>query len=112
MGVQQRGSAWRKRVADDLAVPSRTRQPNSAQLTQVMADEVLSAGSDPGEIAYAQLVTVAQRERDHQPRRVTVELADRHPVVVLEDLLAEEQPEGWQALTRTLGARLTLAGDV
>jgi enolase len=39
------------------------------------------------------------------------ELADRYPIVSLEDGLAEDDWEGWETLTRLLGDRLQLVGD-
>lgn len=38
-------------------------------------------------------------------------LADRYPVISLEDGLAEEDWEGWELLTRRLGRTLQLVGD-
>jgi enolase len=38
-------------------------------------------------------------------------LADRFPIVSIEDGLAEDDWDGWAALTRRLGARLQLVGD-
>jgi enolase len=38
-------------------------------------------------------------------------LADRFPVVSVEDALAEDEWDGWAHLTRTLGDRLQLVGD-
>jgi enolase len=40
-----------------------------------------------------------------------VELADRYPVVLLEDGLAENEWEGWRDLTYRLGGRLEIVGD-
>src|SRR5206468_597645 len=40
-----------------------------------------------------------------------LELLDRYPVVSLEDPLAEDDWEGWAALTRELAGRLQLVGD-
>jgi enolase len=40
-----------------------------------------------------------------------LELADRYPIVSLEDPLAEEDWEGWRALTERLGERMQLVGD-
>ena len=39
------------------------------------------------------------------------ELVDEFPIVSIEDGLAEEDWEGWQALTRRLGDRVRLVGD-
>lgn len=39
------------------------------------------------------------------------ELADRYPLVLLEDGMAQDDWEGWKTLMRTLGSRLELVGD-
>jgi enolase len=39
------------------------------------------------------------------------ELADRHPVLSVEDALAEDDWDGWTALTAALGDRLQIVGD-
>src|SRR6185312_4775160 len=39
------------------------------------------------------------------------DLADRYPIVSIEDGLAENDWEGWQTLTERLGGRLQLVGD-
>lgn len=39
------------------------------------------------------------------------ELAERYPIISLEDGMAEEDWQGWQHLTRELGQRLQLVGD-
>jgi len=38
-------------------------------------------------------------------------LLDKHPVVLIEDPSAEEDRDGWAALTRRLGTRVTIVGD-
>ena len=38
-------------------------------------------------------------------------LADKYPLIVLEDGLAEDDWEGWRSLTATLGSRLEIVGD-
>ncbi len=40
-----------------------------------------------------------------------VELCDRYPVVSIEDGMAEDDWDGWLALTEALGARVQLVGD-
>ena len=40
-----------------------------------------------------------------------VELCDRYPIVSIEDGMAEDDWDGWAALTRALGARVQLVGD-
>jgi enolase len=39
------------------------------------------------------------------------ELADRYPIVSIEDGMAEEDWDGWAALTKALGGRVQLVGD-
>jgi enolase len=40
-----------------------------------------------------------------------VELVDRYPIVSIEDGMAEEDWEGWDACTKALGGRVQLVGD-
>ena len=40
-----------------------------------------------------------------------VELADKYPIVSIEDGMAEDDWEGWTALTKKLGSRIQLVGD-
>ncbi|MDR1016968.1 MAG: phosphopyruvate hydratase [Coriobacteriales bacterium] len=40
-----------------------------------------------------------------------VELADKYPIISLEDGMAEEDWEGWRLLTKKLGDKLQLVGD-
>jgi enolase len=40
-----------------------------------------------------------------------VDLCDRYPIVSIEDGMAEEDWDGWAALTKALGGRLQLVGD-
>ena len=40
-----------------------------------------------------------------------VDLADRYPIVSIEDGMAEEDWDGWAALTKALGGRVQLVGD-
>jgi enolase 1/2/3 len=40
-----------------------------------------------------------------------VDLCDRYPIVSVEDGMAEEDWDGWAALTRALGPRIQLVGD-
>ena len=39
------------------------------------------------------------------------DLVDRYPIVSIEDGMAEEDWEGWAALTESLGSRVQLVGD-
>ena len=49
--------------------------------------------------------------RRRSSRPLLGELADRHPVLSVEDALAEDDWEGWTALTAALGDRLQIVGD-
>jgi enolase len=40
-----------------------------------------------------------------------LDLADRYPIVSIEDGMAEEDWDGWKALTEALGSRIQLVGD-
>jgi len=40
-----------------------------------------------------------------------VDLADRHPIVSIEDGMAEDDWDGWATLTRAAGGRIQLVGD-
>jgi len=40
-----------------------------------------------------------------------VDLVDRYPIVSIEDGMAEEDWDGWTALTNALGGRIQLVGD-
>jgi enolase len=65
---------------------------------------------DPSSGAYA----LASEGRTCTPQELTAELAelaDRHPVLSVEDALAEDDWEGWTTLTAELGDRLQIVGD-
>lgn len=40
-----------------------------------------------------------------------IQLVNKYPIVSVEDGVAENDPEGWLLLTRTLGSKLQLVGD-
>jgi enolase len=53
-----------------------------------------------------------KRTRDaEQMTRFYADLLDHYPIVSIEDGLAEDDWNGWQMLTRELGARVQLVGD-
>jgi enolase len=51
-----------------------------------------------------------KRSRDDQARYLA-ELASRYPIVSIEDGMAEDDFEGWKALTDLLGKKCQLVGD-
>ncbi len=103
--------------------------PNLAsneQALQMVLAGIEAAGYEPGtDVAIALDPATSELYRDgayvleHEGRTLSaVELADywatlaaRYPIVSLEDGMAEEDWNGWQALTERVGERLQLVGD-
>jgi enolase len=98
---------------------------NEEALQMVIAG-IQAAGYEPGaDVAIALDPATSELYRDgayvleHEGRKLSAaELADywatlaaRYPIVSLEDGMAEEDWEGWQALTERVGAHLQLVGD-
>ena len=92
----------------------------------VLIEAIRAAGYEPGEqvaIALDPAVSELYREGSYglesEGRTLSAqelgtywaELADRYPIVSLEDGMAEEDWEGWRALTERLGERMQLVGD-
>jgi enolase len=99
---------------------------SNEQALQVLVEAIQTAGYRPGEsIAIALDPAVSELERDgayvlaHEGRTLSAdemadywaELADRYPIVSIEDGMAEEDWDGWRTLTERLGDRLQLVGD-
>ncbi|MBX3704492.1 MAG: phosphopyruvate hydratase [Steroidobacteraceae bacterium] len=100
--------------------------PSNEAALAVILDAVRAAGYQPGQDVWLGL-DVASNElfRDgaylleSEGRRFTAAqfadylaaLADRYPIVTIEDGMAEADWEGWALLTRRLGQRLQLVGD-
>jgi enolase len=93
---------------------------------RILVEAVERAGYTPGEqIAIALDPATSELFRDGrydlagEGRRLTsaelveywVDLCDRYPIVSIEDGMAEEDWEGWAALTRALDHRVQLVGD-
>ncbi len=72
-----------------------------------MFDEAKKAGKDGGYLFWK---TGALKTRD-QMIRYWQDLADKYPIISLEDALAEEDWDGWNALTKALGDKIQLVGD-
>jgi enolase len=98
---------------------------NEEALEALMAG-IRAAGYVPGDqIAIALDPAVSEFHRDdayvleHEGRTLNAEelaayweeLVGRYPIVSLEDGMAEEDWDGWKALTDRLGSRLQLVGD-
>src|SRR5256714_10472314 len=91
-----------------------------------LVEGIQAAGYRPGEdVAIALDPATSELRRDgvydlrHEGRELSsdelaaywVDLADRYPIVSIEDGMDEEDWDGWKALTELLGDRLQLVGD-
>jgi enolase len=100
-------------------------ESNEAALEMLMVG-IAAAGYEPGEqVAIALDPATSELEKDgsyvleHEGRTVSAdematywaEMAGRYPVVSIEDGMAEEDWEGWKALTDRLGDSVQLVGD-
>jgi enolase len=96
---------------------------NEAALT-LMEEAITAAGYRPGEeIALALDVAASELwKTDHyelEGRSLSADdliayfagLLDRHPIVSIEDPLAEDDAAGWEAVTVALGHRVQIVGD-
>jgi enolase len=99
---------------------------SNEEALQMLLAGIEAAGYEPGtDVAIALDPATSELYRDgayvleHEGRTLSAaELADywatlaaRYPIVSLEDGMAEEDWEGWQALTERAGAHLQLVGD-
>ncbi len=93
---------------------------------RILVEAIVAAGRVPGEeMAIAMDPAASELYRDGgyqlagEGRSLSsaemvaywVDLVDRYPVVSLEDGMAEEDWDGWAALTAALGSRVQLVGD-
>jgi enolase len=100
---------------------------STAQALDLISESIQSAGYEVGrEIALALDAAASQffengryRLRGEGPAEKTAEelvafyerLVDRYPIVSIEDGMAENDWEGWEALSRRLSGRIQLVGD-
>jgi enolase len=102
--------------------------PANEEALKVIVEAIASAGYRPGEQVALALDPAASEFFDTKTRRYRLkgegkeydapamvgyyqELCARYPIVSIEDGLAEDDWEGWELLTRTLGGRVQLVGD-
>ncbi|WP_406423667.1 phosphopyruvate hydratase [Streptomyces sp. NBC_00873] len=119
-----RGHAQSVLVADEggLGLPL---EANRAALG-LLTDAIEAAGLTPGtQVAIAVDIAATQffrdgryrlacEERELTAEGLVAEIADwcsRYPIVSIEDILAEDDWEGWQQATAELGDRVELIGD-
>jgi enolase len=86
-------AAQRAGHRDDVAIAI------DAASTEVYADGRYRLAGEGRELSTAEMVDYL------------AELCDRHPIVSIEDGLAEDDWDGWQQLTERLGSRVQLVGD-
>src|ERR1700686_3752210 len=99
---------------------------SNEQALQMLVEGIKAAGYEPGEqVAIALDPATSELYEDgayvleHEGRTLSgaelaaywAELAARYPVVSIEDGMAEEDWEGWKALTERLGESVQLVGD-
>lgn len=80
------------------------------------AGEQIVIALDPASSSFYEnglyhLRTEGRQATSAQMVELYTEWANKYPIVVLEDGLAEDDWEGWKLLTQTLGHRLELVGD-
>jgi enolase len=100
-------------------------ESNEAAL-QMLMEGIEAAGYTPGEDivialdpATSEIHRDGRYELEHEGRSLTAdelaayweEMASRYPIVSIEDGMAEEDWDGWKALTGRIGDRVQLVGD-
>jgi enolase len=100
-------------------------ESNEAALEALM-DGIRAAGYEPGEQlaialdpATSEIHREGSYELEHEGRTLSpedlaaywAEMAERYPIVSIEDGMDEEDWDGWKSLTDTLGDRVQLVGD-
>jgi enolase len=99
---------------------------SNEEALRALIDAVETGGYTPGEqVAIAMDPATSELYRDgayvleHEGRTLSdeelvtywAELAERYPILSIEDGMAEEDWDGWKTLTDRLGSRLQLVGD-
>jgi enolase len=92
---------------------------SNEEAIQVVLEGIEAAGYRPdADLAIALDPAVSEIFDDggyvleHEGRTLSAgEMADRYPIVSLEDGMAEEDWDGWRALTERIGDRVQLVGD-
>jgi enolase len=100
--------------------------PSNEDAVRILVEAIEAAGRTPGdEVAIAMDPASSEFYRDgayqlaSEGRALTslefaaylTDLVDRYPIVSIEDGMAEEDWDGWSALTASLGNRIQLVGD-
>ncbi|MBU6201565.1 MAG: phosphopyruvate hydratase [Acidobacteria bacterium] len=100
--------------------------PDNEAAIAVLVDAIEAAGFSPGrdvaialDPAMSELFRDGRYHLDGEGRSLSADelaawwgsLADRYPIVSIEDGMAEDDWDGWKALTARLGGRIQLVGD-
>ena len=100
--------------------------PSNEEAVRVLVEAIEKAGRSPGsDIAIAVDAAASEFFRDGayhlagegrslggaEFAAYLADLADRYPIVSIEDGMSEDDWDGWAALTETLGKRIQLVGD-
>jgi enolase len=100
--------------------------PSNEEALRLLLQAIDAAGYKPGEelalavdVASTELYTDGTYTLAGEGRKFTApefagylaDLCDRYPIISIEDGMAEDDWDGWRALTERLGARLQLVGD-
>jgi enolase len=100
--------------------------PSNETAIEVLVEAIAAAGRTPGEeIAIALdpassefwhdgTYVLAGEGREFSPSEMVdywVDLVNRYPIISLEDGMAEEDWDGWAALTKALGDKIQIVGD-
>jgi enolase len=99
---------------------------SNEEAVTILLEAIEKAGRVPGEEiaialdpAVSEIYENGRYELKSEGRSLTaedmagywVDLCDRYPIVSIEDGMAEEDWDGWAALTKALGSRVQLVGD-
>ena len=100
---------------------------SNREALDVVLEAVAKAGYSAGENVFVALDVASSElwengkyvfKKSGEPTRTSAQMIDlwsdwvrQYPIVSIEDGLAEDDWEGWQALTRVLGDRVQLVGD-
>ena len=100
--------------------------PHNEDAVRILVEAIESAGRVPGdEVAIALDPATTEIHKDGayhlsgegrvlSPQEMAdywVDLCDRYPIISIEDAMAEDDWEGWAAVTAALGGRVQLVGD-
>ena len=102
---------------------------SNTEAIELVLEAITKAGYKPGEEIYVALDPASSEFYDKEKKKYVFKKSDKsehtseqmtryweswikqYPIISLEDGLAEDDWEGWQFLTKTLGDRVQLVGD-